>query len=70
MRRHSPEPIPLVREGLNQAIPIIAVTASSDLRDRLLAAGYDEFIAKPVDPFRLCDRIHEVIQRPSSSGRR
>jgi diguanylate cyclase len=37
-------------------VPVLAVTAFSreHFRDRVLAAGFHEYLEKPVDPERLC----------------
>ena len=45
-------------------IPIIAVTsyAMAGDRERLLAAGCNGYIEKPVDPGRVMDQINNVLQ--------
>ena len=43
----------------NQLVPIIAVTAFSDIKDEALKAGCSEVIYKPVHP----DRLREVLER-------
>lgn len=48
----------------------IAVTAFADQtsRDRVLAAGFDGFIAKPLDPLTLADEIERAVQRRRNAG--
>jgi CheY-like chemotaxis protein len=49
------------REGTNQRVPIIAMTASAVTgdRERCLAAGMDDYVAKPVTP----EDVDEVLTR-------
>ena len=49
-----------------QAIPAIAVTAYATIPDRAeaLAVGFQQHIAKPVDPERLIQVIHELTDAP------
>ena len=49
------------RQGTGPHVPIVALTASAtqDQRDRCLAAGMDDFLAKPID----ADRLSETLQR-------
>jgi two-component system cell cycle response regulator DivK len=44
-------------------IPVIAMTsyAMSGDRERILAAGCNGYIEKPIDPITVVDRIHEII---------
>jgi len=44
-------------------IPIIAVTsyAMAGDRERILAAGCNGYIEKPIDPIRIVEQIHKVI---------
>jgi two-component system cell cycle response regulator DivK len=46
-------------------IPVIAVTsyAMSGDRERLLAAGCDGYIEKPIDPVRVVDQIRQIVER-------
>ena len=57
--------------GQGGTIPAIAVTAHATFRDRrdALTAGFDSYLAKPVDMVRLCDAIVELVHGPSSSVR-
>jgi len=52
-----------------QGIPAIAVTAYATIPDRAeaLAVGFQQHIAKPIDPARLILAIHELTQRSMSS---
>ena len=43
----------------NQLVPIIAVTAFSDIKDEALKAGCSDVIYKPVHP----DQLKEVLER-------
>jgi len=57
VRAHS---IPSIR-----AVPAIAVTAYTSIpdRDEALAVGFQQHLAKPIDPARLVQAIHEVARR-------
>ena len=48
----------------NHSIPIIAMTsyAMAGDRDRLVAAGCTGYIEKPIDPMRVLDQIHTIIE--------
>jgi len=50
-------------------IPVVAVTAKAMLleRDRILAAGFDAYITKPIDIAKLRDRVDELL-RSSRKG--
>jgi CheY-like chemotaxis protein len=45
------------------AIPVMAVTAKAMLldRDRILTAGFDACITKPIDIARLRERVYELL---------
>jgi CheY-like chemotaxis protein/anti-sigma regulatory factor (Ser/Thr protein kinase) len=60
MRRVRGHPIPAIR-----AVPAIAVTAYTTAPDRAEAhaAGFQEHIAKPIDPNHLIAAIHDVTRR-------
>jgi len=51
------------RSEINGGIPIIAMTsyAMSGDRDRLLTAGCNGYIEKPIDPVTVMNQIREVI---------
>jgi two-component system cell cycle response regulator DivK len=48
---------------INGNIPIIAVTsyAMKGDRERMMEAGCNGYIEKPIDPITIVDRIHEII---------
>jgi CheY-like chemotaxis protein len=50
---------------VNSSIPIIAMTsyAMSGDRTRLLAAGCNGYIEKPIDPLLVMDQIREILQQ-------
>lgn len=50
-----------------EKIPIVAVTAFTMLgdRDRALAAGFNGYISKPIEPERFVAAIERCLQRPS-----
>lgn len=53
------------------ATPAIAVTAYATTADRraALAAGFDDYLTKPLDFSRLLGAIHQLVRGPSSSIR-
>ena len=58
------EVLQIIRKSeLGQNIPIIAVTsyAMAGDRERLLAAGCNGYIEKPIDPLVVVDQIKKVI---------
>jgi CheY-like chemotaxis protein len=52
---------------LTQLIPVIAVSSSTDpeVPGRMLAAGADEFLPKPVDLQRLTDALRRLLPPPT-----
>lgn len=48
------------------SIPLVALTASAMLgdRERILAAGFDAYIAKPIDPETIVPSLEALLQRP------
>jgi CheY-like chemotaxis protein len=50
------------------AVPAIAVTAFATFRDRreALAAGFDNYLPKPIDIARLCESIDDLVHGPRS----
>jgi CheY-like chemotaxis protein len=51
------------------AIPVVALTAQAMAGDReqALAAGFTDYIAKPVDTRTLADRIRGILQPPKQA---
>jgi two-component system cell cycle response regulator DivK len=49
--------------GANGSIPIIAITsyAMSGDRERVIAAGCNGYIEKPIDPMTIVDQIHAIV---------
>jgi CheY-like chemotaxis protein len=47
-------------------IPVMAVTAKAMLldRDRILAAGFDAYVTKPIDVAKLRKRVYELLRSP------
>ena len=50
------------------ALPVVILTGSEDPDDqiRLLAAGADDYIKKPIDPSRAVNRVQAVLRRAES----
>ena len=58
------EVLRLIRESeIGNSIPVIAVTsfAMSGDRERLLAAGCDGYLEKPIDPTRVIKQIKMIV---------
>jgi CheY-like chemotaxis protein len=53
-----------------QLLPIMALTAygTQQAQDRVLAAGFDAYLAKPVDPAEVGRLVRELAIRKSSSA--
>lgn len=51
------------------SVPVMAVTAKAMLldRDRILAAGFDAYVTKPIDIAKLRERVDELL-RSSRKG--
>jgi len=54
--------------SLTQLIPVIAVSSSTDpdVPSRMLAAGADEFLPKPVDLQRLTETLNRLLPAQAS----
>ena len=54
-----------------RAIPVIAVTASAMTQDRqkIMAAGFDGYQAKPIDVTQLVAAVRAMLDRSSPGGR-
>ena len=48
------------------AVPAVALTAFTERysKDQVLAAGFDAFIPKPIDPTDLCRALRQVLSGP------
>lgn len=60
-----------MRETVRTAgMPVIVITASDDPDDRrkLLAAGADDYLRKPIDPARVAERVRAVLRRAMPVG--
>lgn len=53
-----------------RAIPLVAVTAFAMVgdRDRILAAGFDSYIAKPIDPERFVAQLEALLPNGGPRG--
>ncbi len=51
-------------------IPVIAVTASAMTQDRqkIMAAGFDGYQAKPIDVTQFVAAVREMLDRPAKDG--
>jgi len=58
-------------EAEGGSTPAIAVTAYATMDDRraALAAGFDDYVTKPIDVSRLLDAIHQLARGPTSAVR-
>jgi CheY-like chemotaxis protein len=52
-----------------RALPIVALTAygTPQVEERVLAAGFDAYLAKPVEPRQVGDVVRDLILKKSSS---
>jgi two-component system cell cycle response regulator len=52
------------------AVPLIAVTASAMVgdRDKVLAAGFDGYISKPITPETFVGEVEQYIRRPDGGA--
>ncbi|HXA96284.1 MAG TPA: response regulator [Candidatus Dormibacteraeota bacterium] len=57
-------------DARTRAIPVIAVTASAMAQDRqkIMAAGFDGYHAKPIDVTQFVVAVREMIERHASRG--
>lgn len=58
----------LRRDRRTAAVPIIAVTAMEGARTLAIAAGANDFVAKPVDTRRLLEKINLLMAPPEPNG--
>ena len=58
-------------ESRLQVLPILALTAygTQEAEDRVLAAGFDAYLAKPVEPAEVGRLVRDLAIRKSSSTR-
>jgi two-component system cell cycle response regulator DivK len=54
----------------NLNTPIIAITSYAMVgdRERIMAAGCNGYIEKPIDPINIIDQIHEIIGLPNNEN--
>jgi len=59
-------------DGEIAAIPVIAMTsyAMSGDREKLLAAGCDGYIEKPIDPMRVINQIKNIVDKAHENSHR
>jgi CheY-like chemotaxis protein len=52
-------------EGELSAIPVIVLTGSGDdaIELRLMAAGADDYVRKPIEPWRFVSRVRAALRR-------
>jgi CheY-like chemotaxis protein len=52
------------------AVPLIAVTASAMVgdRDKVMAAGFDGYIRKPIDPETFVSEVESYLRRKDGDG--
>jgi len=57
-------------DARTRGIPVIAVTASAMTQDRqkIMAAGFDGYQAKPIDVTRFVAAVREMLDRPAKGG--
>ncbi|MEM6627759.1 MAG: ATP-binding protein [Pseudomonadota bacterium] len=55
--------------GAGAKVPIVALTANAKDRERCLAAGMTDFVAKPIDPRHLNSVIVKAVNRTGDPGR-
>ena len=63
------ETLKKIRKSMKTAaLPVVILTSSEDPEDeqRLLKAGADDYLRKPVDPLQLVVRIKSVLKRSKS----
>jgi CheY-like chemotaxis protein len=48
-------------ERVGKKVPTIAVTGLPEVRRRVLAAGFDALLPKPLDPMTLCREVKKHI---------
>lgn len=60
----------LKRNPMHSSIPLVAVTALAMVgdRDKVLAAGFDGYIAKPIVPKRFVAQVESYLRPPADHG--
>ena len=67
---HAPLLQVLRADARTRAIPVIAVTASAMTQDRqkIMAAGFDAYQAKPIDVTQFVAAVRAMLDRPTREG--
>lgn len=62
----------LKADAATRAIPVVAVTALAMVgdRERVLAAGFDAYVSKPIDPATFVTQIEPLLRQEQRTGQR